>query len=515
MLGGILAVWLSYGPTGAPYITNDGYQYLDAASNLAAGQCFCTRVALFDEQIAFGRMPIPFTHFAPGYPLLIAALSRAGISMEIAGYLISALSYLAVLWLIWDIALNLGAQAWVVAVFSLLWIAHATALYYAAVVGAEMLFGALLLLLVALILRDVHSGGSRPFLTAGIGVIAGLSYWIRYPGLFLVAPAGVYLIVRAWRIPIARRGAIAGLIAAAVLIGSIQVRNAIYTGSWRGGFKSAGGRHILPRLLAGTIQSFIHFFTGDRVPVRLDIWSVLFVLSSAALLFFGIQTWRRRSPEDVLDHEALAWLIFVGLAYVGGIFVAALTTIAGDLPRYYFPVYPLLLACAAVACSVLASGLRSVAVIVFVLSAIIMQSRSLFVPLPQQDWILTRSILAEPLGTGVPLVQWLRDHVKRSGAMLSVEGQAVHYVLQRPVVAVIAAGDTARSPDEEGFRTLMRQTRSRYLLVFPGAPPDRIPEQASYGFLRSLAAGETPPWLTLAAQTRDAVVYECPDCETR
>ena len=94
LLAGVAALWLSYGRDGAPYITNDGYQYLDAGSNLAAGECLCTRVALFDEQIAFGHFPVPFTHFAPGYSLLIAGLSRAGLKPEIAGYLISAAGFL-------------------------------------------------------------------------------------------------------------------------------------------------------------------------------------------------------------------------------------------------------------------------------------------------------------------------------------------------------------------------------------------------------------------------------------
>lgn len=38
-------------------------------------------LAHFDEQVAQGRMPVPFTHFPLGYPLLIAALSKTGLSL--------------------------------------------------------------------------------------------------------------------------------------------------------------------------------------------------------------------------------------------------------------------------------------------------------------------------------------------------------------------------------------------------------------------------------------------------
>ncbi len=511
MLAAVLALWLSHNQIGAPYITNDGYQYLDAASNVASGQCFCTRVALFDEQIAFGRMPIPFTHFAPGYPLLIAAVSRLGIPAATAGYLLSALGYLAVLWLLWDLALHLGASAWVVALFSLLWIAHATALYYAAMVGTESLFAAALLAMTAMIVRDVRAGGSNLALAAGIGAVAGLSYWIRYPGLFLLAVAVVYLIARAWRIPRGRRGAVLGLVASVILTGAVQIRNFIYTGSWRGGFNSAGRQRPLTALKE-SIRALIHLLTGDRAPSRLDVWSVLLVLSCAALLFMSVRARRNRYIDRNSLEEPIAWTLFVGLAYVGGIFAATLTTIAGDFPRYYFPVYPLFLALMAVACSRLAIGVRSLAVILFVVSALAVEGRSLFVPVPRPDWILTRAMLQEDVRPGVPLLQWMERRVNPNEVVVAVEGQAVHYILHRPVVAAIEPEFSSRSEEAAGYRELMRHYGSRYIVVFPNAPAERVPEQDASMFLRDLAAGASPPWLSLAARTADAAVYECADC---
>ena len=486
VLAGIVALWLSYRPMGAPYITNDGYQYLDAASNLTAGECFCTRIAVFDEQVAYGRMPVPFTHFAPGYPLLMTALAKVGIRAETAGYLLSALGYLAVIWLMWDIGLTLGARPWAMALFSLLWIAHATALYYAAMVGTESLFTALLLGVAALIARNEPAKHSL-----AIGVIAGLSYWVRYPGLFVVAGACVYLVVKA------RRRAIPGLVAAALLVGSIQIRNAIYSGSWQGGFKSAGGRHTVAGMAVDSVKAFLHLLTGDRVPLHLNVWTVLLLLSAVALVF----TMRNLQPS-------LGWVAFLGAAYVGGIFVATLATIAGDLPRYYFPVYPLFLACVA------AMSRRPLAVGAFVIAALAVQGPNLFVHPDQPDWVLTRSYLSEADESGGSLLDWLRNHVGPNETILAVEGQALHYVLQRNVVAVVPARDTTRRSDEEGFHTLMRQNKTRYLVVFPGAPADRVLEQTSYAFMSSLAVGNAPPWLRLAARTRDAAVYECPDCRS-
>jgi hypothetical protein len=510
---GVLALWLSYSLNRAPNIPNDGYQYLDAASNLASGQCLCTRVALFDEQVAFGHFPIPFTHFAPGYPILIAAAERVGVTGATAGYLFSALGFLAVLWLIQDIALALGALAWVAAAFSLLWIAHATALLYGSMVGTESLFTALLLAVVALIERDARLRGASRFLPAGIGVVAGLSYWIRYPGLFLVGAAGVYLIARAWRFPRARRASVAGLVAAALLTGSVQIRNIFYTGSWRGGFDYSG-RRAPGAVLLGTVRAFSHLITGDRVPVRFDVPMAIFLLSTALGLFLFIRAWFVRAGSV---RETWVWTLFVGLAYTGGVILASLTTIAGDFPRYFFPVYPLLLIftaviCSTVVCSSGAGGLKSLAVVLFVLSAVIVQGRNLFVAPEQPDWIFTRAILREEVQPGISFIQWLRKQDGPDEAIVAVEGQAVHYVVERPVVAVLPAEASARRMDEPGVRSLMLHFHSRYLLLFPDAPADRVPEQVSSPLLLSLAAGKVPAWLKPAAHTHDAAVYECEDC---
>ena len=63
----------------APILSNDSFQYLDAANNLSSKGVLGTSLAIFEEQVNWGRFPVPFTHFPPGYPILMAALGRAGI----------------------------------------------------------------------------------------------------------------------------------------------------------------------------------------------------------------------------------------------------------------------------------------------------------------------------------------------------------------------------------------------------------------------------------------------------
>ena len=395
---GVIALWLSYGVVGAPYITNDGYQYLDAARNLAAGECLCTRVALFDEQVEYGRMPVPFTHFGPGYPLAIAALARTGLSIEHAGYLVSAAGFLATVWLMWDAGLALGANAWMLGAFCLLWITQATAILYASMVGTESLFTALLIGTAALIVRDVRARSTGVLCPLAIGAVAGLSYWVRYPGLFVVGAAAIYLVARALRAPAnksLRWGTLAGLATAAALVLAIQIRNAVYTGSWRGGFKSAGGRHTPKTAILDTIRAFTHFVTGDRVPVRADFWSVLLLASFAAVLFFAFDARRRRTGPTAGFDRGHMWFLLVALVYIAGIFAATLITIAGDLARYYFPVWPMFLVSAAVGCSAILRGprfaiarrLETLAVAALVISILAIEGRNLFARPSDPDWI--------------------------------------------------------------------------------------------------------------------------------
>jgi hypothetical protein len=66
--------------------------------------------------------------------------------------------------------------------------------------------------------------------------------------------------------------------------------------------------------------------------------------------------------------------------------------------------------------------------------------------------------------------------------------------------------------DAAAFHSLMALYGARYLLVFPGADPIFAPEQNLIPFLRSLAAGDSPPWLSPAIRDPSVAIYECAGC---
>jgi hypothetical protein len=498
----------------APYLTNDAYQYIDVARSFNAGECVCTHVAHFDEQVATGRMPVEFTHFPPAYPLLMAVLARIGISFEMAGLAISAAGFLITLWLMWDIGLMLGAQPWALGILSLLWVGNSHALLDAVRVGTEGLFTAAVVAMGAVIVRDIRSDG-RSVLLPLVGLIAGAAYWIRYAGLFLIPVAALYLLWRWWRTPDARWRALAGLVAGAVLTIALMGRNIVYTGSWRGGFGMAVHRSIRLALVE-TIKAYYHLIFGDRVVVRLDIWAAVFCLSLTATLFLIARAWRRREWVALpkFAPAALGWIALMLGAYVGGVTLTFLTTIAGDLTRYTRPVYPLALALASLVVSAALRGWQSVAAIALVGSILVVHSRSLVAspPVPQEE--PTREALNLDVQPGVTAGAWLLSHVSPDGVIVAVDGQAVEYLLHRDVVSVIEPQFTSRRLDEAGFRTLMGRFHARYLVLFPGLQPEFVPEQEKIPFLHNLAEGRAlpPEWLAPAARNSEVAIYECAIC---
>ena len=146
------------------------------------------------------------------------------------------------------------------------------------------------------------------------------------------------------------------------------------------------------------------------------------------------------------------------------------------------------------------------------LAVVVIQSRSLAVgPLPPRHKVVRGALQQETPG-GMTVEQWLRDRLAPEDVLVAVNGQAVNYVLQRPVVAVIDPQLSNRPVDEAAFHSLMALYGARYLLVFPGADAILAPEQNAIPFLRSLAAGDSPKWLDPAVRTPNVAVYECSGC---
>ena len=513
---GVLGLWWNNIHQNGPAVSNDSYQYLDAALNLASKSCACTRVAHFDEQVQPGHMPVPFTHFPLGYPLSIAALSKTGLSLEMSAYLWAAAGYIVSIWLLWSIALELGSTPIIAAGFSLLWIFHDAALTYSSIVGTEAIFTALLLSMALLIVRDSVNDAHRPMFLLGIGISAAAAYWVRYAGLFLIPVAGVYLLWVIWRRPTSRYSALCAMAAMTLLMAALQIRNLHYSGSWRGGF-TIGAGHSLREVITDTFKVIPRLLFGDSTSIRLDPWFVLFLICVSIAAWFSIRgIMTSRGLLNSLAVPAMLWLGLLCSVYIAGITLAALTSIAADLRRYYLPLYPLILAITGALVSRIKwpPPVAAIAVTGALASILILQSRSVLSPATKPPHVAMQKALASEVQPGLSVSQWLLSHTTAEEVIFAVQGQALHYLLQRQVVSVINPKYTSRKDDEKGFRNLMSTFRARYLIVFPSWKLTDVPEQALNPFLNQLVSSDasTPSWLAVAARTQEITILECRLC---
>ena len=498
----------------APYITNDGYQYLDAALSARSEGCLCIHEAHFDEQVAPGHLPIELTHYPPGYPLLIAGLSKVGFTLPVSGYLLSASGYMLTVWLLWDVAMLLGSHPALSVVAALIWITNKIALFHASSVLTDTLFTAALMAIVALVIRDLKNEGRRPPLLIAIGALAGISYLIRYAGLFLIPPIVLYLAWRALRTRRSLPGALAGFLATCICIVPVLMRNVLVMGSWQGVFLSKAPYNVAALLPQGLFAVY-HLVLGDLTLVPFPIWRAFVVISLTGAASFGLSIWRTRQTgnnESLLG--AFAWIVILTLVYLAGTLfakarMANMNAESPDIVRYMLPVFPAVLACLAAVVSTIRIKTVRVAACAVALAIMIIQGLNfVFRPGPSEHLAIAAAMDRET-ADGESVTHWLHERVPSGAVIVSEEGQALHYLTQRPVVSIIEPPENSnRRTDEAGLRALMSRYGSRYLMLFPAlrAPSGSLP------FIRELLAGGAPKWLVRHPGSGGIVIYECERC---
>jgi hypothetical protein len=187
-----------------------------------------------------------------------------------------------------------------------------------------------------------------------------------------------------------------------------------------------------------------------------------------------------------------------------------LTAFAWDT-RYYFPLYPLALICLGVFLTPAADARSRTACAACAISLLVFNARSVAGPFFPSSAIRANRWLQQEVEPGVSMKTWLQGHATGGEAVVATEGEAVHYLTGLPVLSVIPADITTLKWDEAKLRDRMRRFRASYVLVFPGAAPNDLDEQRIPLF-KGLTIGSAPSWLTVAARSRDGLLYSCADC---
>lgn len=517
----ICIVALKIQPSWQPFRSNDSFQYLSVADNLQRGVIGSTSLLHFDVERSHGKVPAPLTTFPIGYPVLVGVFEASGFSGETAGLLVSLLATLGSIFVLDILGRRVGlsttARRWVLAVF----VVTSRTTRFAAAVMSESAFtlvslGALVLLISAL--QSTANGRPRASLAIAAGLAFGLSYWLRYAGLFVLLgllPV-VALFFAARRRDFVRQVLIAicagGLI---VILG--MIRNIILVGTWRGG-NTKEVHHPALEIVRGFVIAIKNLMFGssamsDSIALKVTL-VLLLVVGCAAGVAVILKSTRGADRASVQMDFAAAILAIVAATYVACLtYVARHTTISFGA-RYLYPMLPVVLVLTGVAITGVERriagtsarwGWRGLWSGVAVLYALLHVSQFFREPSPSTyDVVANR--LDQPFTAEATARRVILSLAGPDGVVMSNFGQATGYVLRRPVLSLVEPELSSVTWDESNVRAAMKRFSVKVLVVHRIASDARIDAYPS-PFVERLATGEVPSWLHKIGESKAVVIY--------
>ena len=509
-------------------------QYLSEAENVSAGRGLTTSILHFDVEYAHGQLPAPVTTFPPGYALAIATLHLAGIPTLWAGALLSALALIGLVPLLLSGCRALQLTANATRTVLLLTITSSQLLYYSSAVLTEALFAWLTLATIVLVIHseNVDEDRRRIQLVALAAVCAGLAYWVRYAGVFLVATLAGFYALRFLRRrkPMDAAAFVSSCIGVAAVAAGF-LRNWLLSGTFRGGNTKAVSRSVarivislpkmVPRLVFGEANLGAHWLAAAKVAMLIAIVAAgWFVLSRATA-----EGSRSRSARPAAFLYAFLAVYAAGLTWLG-----VTTVITYDermfvvlLPVGFFAAGQGLSAVEQALASPLLQEIRHGALaargwrvaaaggLAFYLTA---NGASTFAmatgPLPD-----VLRALSAPTASGQSLRDWIEDNCPKDGVIAAVDGQATGFELRRPTLSLIESQFSAQTWTEAHLKTVLLRFGAKYLIVYPSDTSVRKAVQSESPFLQRLVARQTPDWLVPVADNPMAAVYRVVGAERR
>jgi hypothetical protein len=511
------AVGIRLALAGGPRFSNDSYQYLSVADNLQRNGAIATSIVHFDTERATGRVPAPATTFAPGYPMLIAALSWTRVPPEWCGLLVSFASSLIVLVLLQSAARTLGFTPVAAYVCLSLWAFSAQVSLYATSVLTESVFTAMSLAAVALVLKDERHDRAGAWRIPAACLLTGFAYWMRYAGLFLVAALHLHALARMRRDRVRRWHWLVSLTACDALVAAVMLRNVWVAGTWRGGNTREvhhGPWYVVRRFGVGAYELAFGSLT-EPTSVPFGLLASVTVVGAAAVLVVAARALAGGRREYVAHTSGLTLLTSWLAVYCAGMFYLGLTSdvsVGGRMLVPTLPVAALLAGTLVTASTRLNPGLftrvpTAALVAVFVLGYAGVNALSVFGPPRPSKHRLIAEQLDLPMSDGAQLSSWIRTSVPQDAVLVSVEGQATGHLLKRPTISAGGHRFTDLAWDEGATRQIMSQFGAEYLVVYPGVVEDGADDAPDSVFFRQLASGRAPGWLEVAAKNRGASIY--------
>ncbi len=511
--------------THGPLLGNDSYVYLSEAENFLAGRPASTSIVYFDTERSAGRIPAPVTTFPAGFSLATSAVAATGLPLEYSALAVSILA-LALLIPVLAYAARLLEIGTLLTRALLIWlIGNSWVSIYATADTAESLFTltsvtAITLFATGMIRARADSPRMWPFLLGSL--LMGLSYWVRYAGLFLFLSAAVFFALRSLIIrDKTSRHVTLTLGLAAAIIGAGFLRNELLVGNWKGG-NGKEVHHAIAQVLHDFLVSVHHLLLGGIASARFSWFEVLLVAGSLAAVVATTIRGRNRHTErassswkDRLGPSALmVWYVAV---YCAGMIYLGMTSVISFDTRMFYPLLPLALLLLARSLqrgqpapqptpTLTARAAFCVGLAAATIGYLAIHARSYLTPLgPAPHELIVRELRGAD-SSGTSMQSWISVNIPADEVTIANQGQASGYVLHRKTVALVSQQYSNQVWDAAAIHSVMQTYGARFLILYSGDATDDVLHDSP--FLSALAHGAPPPtWLALAARSRGVAVF--------
>jgi dolichyl-phosphate-mannose-protein mannosyltransferase len=507
------------------FIDIDGAFFVNAAKNLASGHGFATSIIWHEEQYRLGGIPAPQTAFPPGYPLLIALVSRLGVDPPYAAFLVSLLAFSAIPLIVYEILRTAGYTPLRSFAIGAVWLGSPFAWFTVFRCMSDMPFVLLTLVSLRCVIQGDRDPGRRDLWLVAAGTFAGLAFTVRYQGAYYLISLGLFFLLRAisqrdWP---AARALILVAGPASVFALPLFLRNLVLTGKLTGTM-IPGDRSLLEVLwTARRALGAIFGFTKTGL-LGWGVTEVVFVIVAVAGLIGGVCVIGRPRIDRSALRAALAdTRVSLSLAYMAVsvtlLVQGARNYASGQIdPRYLLNLIPFGLLC-------LPDGLRVIrftpgrawhaqaarlwlgaAVVVLLAGQVNVFHKNWHRFTQANPYRTIQDALERPLA-GEPLIQVLRERVTEAGPILGNEAQLLGAVLDRPVLGLPQAAYTRRVWTEDEVRRLVTSYGVAYVVFFPGLFDPAGLDDRNQPFFRQLNDGSVPPWLAAMVVAPDVRLY--------
>ena len=486
-----------------------------------------TSLIHYDVERSFGVVPAPMVTFPLGYPVLIVLISLLGTSLQSAAWVVSATSTTASVPVLAWIARRMGLSRMLCNAVTGCFVINGTVVEFGGSALSEAPFALCLLLGTALLLHAADLSDRRAWIRwAAAGFAFAAAYTVRYAGLFFI----LALAVQTARYGLAGNSARARGYATALGVSLAPLvvvisRNLALVGNWRGRDEMLVS-NPLHAALTETAQAINAMFlgsgTGAATPGGTFVPKAMFALLVVA--GFALLSWSRVRDRGIGVGSKLATdqlrmgtdVLLLVAVYVACMFYAGMTTsISYGSARNFAPIAALLFLLLgwgvriAVHSAPRSPDLRRIALLLLAASLLPYAYLNSLVLLraPVDASAAARAQMDAFADNGKVTRTAIAQIVGTNGVIMSNNGQVVGHVLGMRTISLIGPAFSTIVWNEATVRSTMRRFNVAAVVITPPISGHLEDDDLPSPFVRELAQGQSPSWLTLALRSGRVLVY--------